>query len=74
MQQDTPMPQLIRLPKLCELLDCSRHGVISLEEKDPTFPRRIKFGESRVSPVYYDLMEIRQWLESKKEKVGAPAD
>lgn len=60
------LPQLIRLPEACKMLGRSRNGILCLEKSDPTFPRRIKLGTSRVAPVYYDLAELRAWLETKK--------
>lgn len=63
--------QLIRKPALCRSLDMSRAGLDKLAQNDPTFPRPIKFGESRQSCAYYIVGEVKSWLEAKMSQRGA---
>lgn len=57
---------LISVPALCKQLAVTRSGLRSLAQKDATFPRPIKLGRSRQSPVRFDAGEVAQWLASKK--------
>lgn len=36
-------------------------------QKDPSFPRPIKLGNSRQSPVFFDTQELLDWIEVKKK-------
>ncbi len=64
---------LLRLTSVCSVLDLSRNGLKVLQDRDPDFPRPIKFGTSRQSAVYFDAAEIRQWVELQKLKRGVAA-
>ncbi|AXI02605.1 helix-turn-helix transcriptional regulator [Aquirhabdus parva] len=55
---------------VCKDLAMSRNGLFKLAAKDPTFPKPIKLGETRQSPVYYDADELTAWIESKKAARG----
>ena len=49
-------------------------GFEKLVKADSTFPRPIKFGDTRQAPVYFDETEVDAWIESRKaarEKVAA---
>lgn len=37
-----------------------------LEKTDPTFPRRLKFSDTKQAAVFYDAAEIETYLASKK--------
>lgn len=52
---------------VCHLLDIGRDGLNALIEKDLTFPRPIKDGNQRQSPVYFDYAELMTWYQSKKQ-------
>lgn len=57
---------LIKPSRVCKLLDSGLNGIKQLEAKDPTFPKKIKCGDSRQAPIFYDEQEILDWIESKK--------
>ncbi len=58
---------LIPQPSLCRKLGVTRSGLEKLKKKDPTFPRPIKFGETRQSAAYYVAAEVEAWLRAKIE-------
>lgn len=61
------MQQLLKSANSVALaLDMSREGLRKLINRDPTFPRPIKLGESRQAAVFFDAQQIEQWLELKK--------
>lgn len=54
-------------------------GLNSLEalktlQKDPLFPKPIKLGGTRQSPVFFDCQELIDWVDAKKAErpVTAP--
>lgn len=56
--------QIITKPELKKLLHFkSDTSLYTLEQKDPTFPSRIKIGLRRVG---YKANEVYSWLESRK--------
>lgn len=57
---------LKRFNTICAELDLSREGLRCLIAKDPTFPRPIKCGDTKQSPIFFDASELAKWLESKK--------
>lgn len=57
---------LVKQSRIATLLDLSISGVKKLAKKDPSFPREIKCGDTRQSPVFYDLSEIEAWVATKK--------
>jgi prophage regulatory protein len=61
---------LKRFNTVCTDLDIGREGLRSLMAKDPTFPKILKMGDSKQSPVFFDAAEIDQWIESKKAARG----
>lgn len=62
---------LIRLNNVCRMLDLSRNGLKLLQQKDPAFPKPIKFGSTRQAVVYFDAAEIRAWIEKRKAEARA---
>ncbi|MCY1462363.1 hypothetical protein D9M71_801280 [compost metagenome] len=56
---------LIPQPDLCKKLGQSRSGLDKLKKKDPTFPKPIKFSDSRQAAAYYVADEVEAWLQSK---------
>lgn len=61
---------LKRFNTTCAELDLSREGLRCLIAKDPTFPRPIKMGDTKQSPIFFDASELAEWLESKKQARG----
>jgi prophage regulatory protein len=57
---------LIKRLTACRVLDTSRNGLEKIAAKDETFPKKIKIGNTKQSPVFYDAGEIAAWIESKK--------
>lgn len=35
-------------------------------QKDPSFPKAVKLGNTRQAPVFFDTQELIDWVESKK--------
>lgn len=65
MHQATPIR--IQLSTACQLLDVTRESLRHIIRKDPTFPRPMKMGTSKQSPVFFDYQELIEWHNSKKE-------
>ena len=61
---------LKRFNTVCSDLDLSREGLRCLIAKDPTFPRVIKCGDTKQSPIFIDASELAEWVESKKAARG----
>lgn len=58
---------LIPQPELCKALGQTRSGLDKLRKNDPTFPKPIKFGDTRQAAAYYVIAEVNAWLASKIE-------
>ncbi len=56
---------LIPQTKVLEVLGQTRSGLDKLRKKDPTFPRPIKFSDSRQAAAYYVIAELNAWLAAK---------
>ena len=69
MHQATPIR--IQLSTACQLLDVTRESLRHIIRKDPTFPRPMKMGTSKQSPVFFDYQELVDWHNSKKEAAAA---
>ena len=65
MLQVTPIR--IQYRTTCQLLDVTRESLRHTIRKDPTFPKPIKMGTSKQSPVFFDYQELVEWHNSKKE-------
>ncbi|MDC5544388.1 transcriptional regulator [Acinetobacter baumannii] len=59
-------PIRVQFKTACELLDISRESLRHIVRTDASFPRPIKTGESKQSPVYFDYAELVEWHNSKK--------
>ncbi|KXS37461.1 MAG: hypothetical protein AWU55_2337 [Halomonadaceae bacterium T82-2] len=73
MQLDT-LPadmRIISKPSLCRSWDMTRSGLDKLSKNDPTFPRPIKFGQTRQAGCYFVVAEVEAWLEAKMAERGA---
>ena len=64
-------PIRIQFGTACQLLDVTRESLRHTIRKDPTFPRPMKMGTSKQSPVFFDYQELVDWHNSKKEAAAA---
>lgn len=53
---------LFRTKDTCLYLNISRSGLKALQEKCPDFPKPIKIGNTRQSPVFYKKEELEKWV------------
>lgn len=60
--------KLITKPNLCRAFDMTRSGIDKLGRSDPTFPKPIKFSDSRQAQCYFVVEEVAAWLETQKAK------
>jgi predicted DNA-binding transcriptional regulator AlpA len=51
---------------VCRMLDVSRDTLRVLILRDPTFPRPIKLGDSRQSPVFFSHSDLVEWHNKRK--------
>lgn len=58
---------LIPQPELCKAIGQTRSGLDKLKKKDQTFPKPVKFGDSRQAAAYYVVSEVNAWLRAKIE-------
>lgn len=56
---------LIPQPEVCKAIGQTRSGLDKLRKKDPTFPKPVKFSDSRQAAAYYVVTEVNAWLKSK---------
>ncbi len=61
----------IQFKTTCQLLDVSRETLRSLVRNDPTFPKALKQGTSKQSPVYFDYIQIIEWHKAQMKKLDA---
>ncbi|WP_343597668.1 transcriptional regulator [Acinetobacter sp.] len=59
-------PIRVTYNQTCELLSISRDALRLLVQQDPTFPRPIKYGNNRQSPVYFDYADLLEWHQKQK--------
>ena len=62
----TITPIRIQFKTACELLDISRESLRHIVRTDASFPRPIKTGESKQSPVYFDYTELVEWHNKQR--------
>lgn len=62
----TIKPIRVQFKTTCELFDISREKLRHLQRTDEAFPKAIKMGTSRQSPVYFDYAELMAWHEKQK--------
>lgn len=55
----------IRFITACKWLDISREGLRYIIKTDEKFPRPLKTGTSKQSPVYFDYNELLEWHRAK---------
>lgn len=56
---------LISQPDVCKKIGQSRSGLARLRQIDPSFPKPIKFSDSRQASSYYVVAEIDAWIAAK---------
>lgn len=66
-------PIRVTYNQACELLAIKRDALNNLVKKNPDFPRPLKCGDSRQSPVYFDYAELVEWHNSQKTKASLEA-
>lgn len=60
----------ITFKEACRVLSVSRDSLYKLIESDSSFPRPIKEGETRQSPVYFDYPSLVKWWNNKNNIAG----
>lgn len=58
---------LIPQPEVCKAIGQTRSGLEKLRKKDPSFPKPIKFSDTRQAAAYYVIAEVNSWLRAKIE-------
>ena len=66
----TISPIRIQFKTACELLDISRESLRHIVRTDASFPRPIKTGESKQSPVFFDYVELVEWHNKQKQSLS----
>lgn len=66
-------PLLYRKKSLANILGLSTSKLDELVSADASFPRPIKMGTHRQSSVFFDALEVRQWIDEQKAKRGEAA-
>lgn len=56
---------LIPQTEVCKAIGQTRSGLDKLRKKDLTFPKPIKFSDSRQATAYYVIAELNAWLAEK---------
>lgn len=63
-------PIRVQFKTACELLDVSRESLRHIIRTDATFPRPIKTGDTKQSPVYFDYADLMEWHNNKKQSLS----
>lgn len=66
-------PMRVQFKNVCKILDVSRESLRHIIRTDLTFPRPIKMGESKQSPVYFDYADLMEWHNKQKANAIAEA-
>jgi len=66
----TIKPIRVQFKTACELLDISRESLRHIVRTDAAFPKPIKTGESKQSPVYFDYAELLEWHNKQKQSLA----
>lgn len=53
---------LIRMKDLCCVMNTSRNTIYAIQQRDPSFPKPVKFGDKKQSRVFYRKSEIMEWM------------
>ena len=65
----TTSPIRIKFKTVCDLLDISRESLRHIVRNDASFPRPIKEGDAKQSPVFFDYAELLEWHNNKKQSL-----
>lgn len=63
-------PIRVQFKTVCELLDISRESLRHKVRTDKTFPKPIKEGTSKQSPVFFGYAELVEWHNSQKQSLS----
>lgn len=66
-------PIRVTYNQACELLSVGRDTLRNIIQKDQTFPRPYKYGDTRQAPVYFDYADLVEWHNDQKAKAVAEA-
>ena len=69
----SPDQKLIPKPSLCQALGMTRSGLDKLLKKDPTFPKPLKFSDSKQAACYFPANEVNDWLKARLAERGGAA-
>lgn len=53
---------LIKIKDVCRILKISRNTLYSLQQKDSSFPKPIKFGDAKQARIFYRESEVKSWV------------
>lgn len=56
----------ISFKEACTILSIGRDSLYKLIDNDPAFPRPIKDGITKQSPVYFDYQSLIKWWNQKQ--------
>ena len=59
-------PIRVQFKTACELLDISRESLRHIVRTDAAFPRPIKTGDTKQSPVFFDYAELVEWHNKQR--------
>lgn len=66
----TITPIRVQTKTVCNLLDISREALRHKIRTDTSFPKPIKEGTSKQSPVYFDYAELVEWHNKQKQSLS----
>lgn len=52
----------IKTKDICRVLNASRNTIYAIQQRDPSFPKPVKFGDKKQSRVFYRESEIKDWI------------
>jgi len=53
---------LLKIKDVCRILKVSRNTLYNLQQKDPSFPKPIKFGDKKQARIFYRENEVKSWV------------
>lgn len=63
---------LLKIKDVCRILKISRNTLYNLQQKDPSFPKPIKFGDKKQARIFYRENEIKNWVLSLNPSDSGP--
>ena len=52
----------IKTKDICRVLNACRNTIYAIQQRDPSFPKPVKFGDKKQSRVFYRESEIKDWI------------